>query len=41
MNNYRPTLSELLLYYEPQKSEKITAFLAGAYLATIAIISII
>ncbi len=41
MNSYRPTLSEFLLYYEPAKSEKKTAFLAGAYLATLAIISII
>ena len=41
MNSYKPTLSEFLLYYEPAKSEKITAFLAGAYLASILIISIV
>ena len=41
MNSYRPTLAEFLLYYEPQKSEKITAFLAGAYLASLAITSLI
>ena len=41
MNKNRTTLSEFLLYWEPQERDRLAAFIAGAYLASLALVSII